>query len=237
MVADTNAYLATEPESHCPTVLDHALAQLFWPRLGFVMSTVQSLRAQTSPGASPFSSSTLQSSENGRVGTLANAEVGLEASSESDHPTGDTSSSAASGSLKPLPFSEIARLSPSALAYIGDAVYELHIRSQFLFPPRRQRSYHQQVVAQVRAEQQASALASLEHQLTDDEKEWVRRGRNSVGKRSRHNNPVAYQNATAFETLIGYLFLTNPARLATLLLVLGSKESNGDQSKVTTYSK
>ena len=118
----------------------------------------------------------------------------------------------------------IARLSPTALAYIGDAVYELHVRSQFLFPPQRQQTYHRQVVAQVRAEQQAQTLAALEPLLTDSEKELVRRGRNSVGKRSRHSNPVAYQQATGFEALVGYLFLTDPGRLAALL----ATASNGD---------
>lgn len=117
----------------------------------------------------------------------------------------------------------IARLSPTALAYIGDAVYELHIRSQFLFPPQRQQAYHQKVVAQVKAEQQALTLVALEPLLTEDEKNWVRRGRNSVSKRSRHNNPVAYQNATGLETLIGYLFLVTPERLATLLEYLGTQ--------------
>ncbi len=193
MVAEANAYLAAEPEPQPQLVLQQALMRLFLPRLGFAMADLpsqegQSLDNQSSCGASP----TIETS-------------GSTPDSSKSFDLGVLGSPAA-----------IARLSPTALAYIGDAVYELHTRSQLLFPPQRQRDYHQKVVAQVRAEQQALALAKLEPLLTIEEKDWVRRGRNSVGKRSRHNNPVAYQNATAFETLVGYLFLLDPARLVFL---------------------
>ena len=54
--------------------------------------------------------------------------------------------------------SSIDRLSPAFLAYIGDAVYELYVRTAYLLPPRKLADYHNQVVAQVRAETQAAAL-------------------------------------------------------------------------------
>ena len=50
------------------------------------------------------------------------------------------------------------RLSPAALAYTGDAVYELYFRCYFLLPAKRMADYHHQVVGQVRAEQQAKIL-------------------------------------------------------------------------------
>ncbi|MEO0541208.1 MAG: ribonuclease III domain-containing protein, partial [Cyanobacteria bacterium P01_A01_bin.105] len=53
---------------------------------------------------------------------------------------------------------QIQALSPVSLAYIGDAVYELYVRSRLLWPPRHSHQYHRAVVAQVKAEQQADYL-------------------------------------------------------------------------------
>ena len=109
------------------------------------------------------------------------------------------------------------RLSPASLAYIGDVVYELYIRSHFLFPPKRIADYHKQVVSQVRAETQAAHLLSLESDLTDEEKEIVRRGRNAAAGKSRRISAAIYQQASGLETLIGYLYLTDLERLDQLL--------------------
>jgi len=115
----------------------------------------------------------------------------------------------------PLTAAQIEALSPTALAYIGDAVYELHVRSQLLWPPLSSKAYHDAVVAQVRAEQQASYIHQLHPQLTSAEQDWVRRGRNAAPRRSRRAS--AYQQATGFETLLGYLYLTDIGRLTQLL--------------------
>jgi ribonuclease III family protein len=119
--------------------------------------------------------------------------------------------------LKP---GEIPRISPAALAYLGDAVYELYVRQTYLMPPQRPDAYHRQVVAQVRAESQANHLAALDPQLTDAERAVVKRGRNASPK-SKRADPGAYQKATGFEALVGYLYLTDPDRLQTLLSRLG----------------
>ncbi len=111
----------------------------------------------------------------------------------------------------------INQLSPNALAYLGDAVFELWIRTTYLFPPKRISTYHHQVVSQVRAESQADCLNTLTPYLTDSEKEVVRRGRNAVTKTPKRLSPELYQAATSLETLIGYLYLKNPQRLNQLL--------------------
>ena len=116
--------------------------------------------------------------------------------------------------------SQIEQLSPASFAYIGDAVYELYIRTHYLLPPRRICAYHDQVVAQVRAETQASHLRSLCPYLTDEEKEILRRGRNAANGGPRRLSPEVYQKATSLETLIGYLYLKNPQRLNQLLGLL-----------------
>lgn len=112
---------------------------------------------------------------------------------------------------------QIQQLSPGALAYLGDAVYELYIRRHYLFPPKRSRIYHSQVVAQVRAESQAHHLRSLEPHLTPAEQEIVRRGRNATSGHPKRVAPEIYQQATGLETLIGYLYLTDLQRLIQLL--------------------
>lgn len=113
--------------------------------------------------------------------------------------------------------SEIQRLSPAALAYLGDAVYELYIRRRCLLPPKRSEVYHQQVVSQVRAETQASHLRSLMPLLSESEHEFLKRGRNAASNRPKRLDPEIYQHATSLEALIGYLYLTNSARLFELL--------------------
>ncbi|MCW6035454.1 ribonuclease III [Spirulina subsalsa FACHB-351] len=114
----------------------------------------------------------------------------------------------------------VERLSPIALAYLGDAIYELYIRQYYLFPPRRIAQYHQLVVAQVRAERQATQLQLLLPQLTPEELTMVRRGRNATHRRPPRLAPEIYQQATSLETLVGYLYLTNPQRLHDLLVQL-----------------
>lgn len=113
--------------------------------------------------------------------------------------------------------SQIEQLSPTALAYLGDAVYELYVRSYFLLPPKRSRIYHNLVVAQVRAESQAAQLLALEPYLTTSELEILRRGRNAATGGPKRVDPKIYQQATSLETLMGYLYLTDPNRLAQLL--------------------
>ncbi|HAG83877.1 MAG TPA: Mini-ribonuclease 3 [Cyanobacteria bacterium UBA12227] len=113
--------------------------------------------------------------------------------------------------------SRIQEVSPASLAYLGDAVYELYIRTCYLLPPRRVCDYHNQVVGQVRAESQAKILRSLEPHLTDPELELLRRGRNATTGTVRRLNPKIYQQATSLETLLGYLYLTDPQRLIQLL--------------------
>lgn len=116
--------------------------------------------------------------------------------------------------------SEIQRLSPTALAYLGDAVYELYIRRRCLLPPKRAEDYHRQVVSHVRAESQAAHLRSLMPHLSEAEHEFLKRGRNAALNRPKRLDPEIYQSATSLEALIGYLYLSNPTRLLELLGLL-----------------
>lgn len=119
--------------------------------------------------------------------------------------------------LSPLSPDQAQAISPVALAYIGDAVYELFVRQSFLFPPKRIQAYHRQVVDQVRAEQQSCRLDQLLPWLTPLEQDILRRGRNASPRGPKRLEAAIYQRATGFEAVIGYLYLTDPPRLEQLL--------------------
>ena len=108
-------------------------------------------------------------------------------------------------------------LSPLVLAYIGDAVYELFVRSHHLVPPKRIQDYHHQVVHHVRAEQQAQYSELLKPYLTEAEIDIMRRGRNATPSRKQRASAYDYQKATGLEALVGYLYLTDPQRLLEIL--------------------
>jgi ribonuclease-3 family protein len=120
---------------------------------------------------------------------------------------------------------DLRRLSPAALAYVGDAVYELHVRVSCLLPPKRTQDYHQQVVQQVRAESQAAQVRSLSAHLTEQEQDIVRRGRNAAQRGPRRVDADIYRQATGLETLLGYLYLSNPVRLQELLAQMQPPEN------------
>jgi ribonuclease III family protein len=122
---------------------------------------------------------------------------------------------------------EIQQLSPIALAYLGDAVYELFIRASYLRPPKRQKIYHNCVVSQVRAESQAQMLRSLEPFLTSTELEILKRGRNAATGGPKRVDAAIYQQATSLESLMGYLYLTDPNRLIFLFTQLNLEPSEG----------
>jgi ribonuclease III family protein len=112
---------------------------------------------------------------------------------------------------------QLQQISPAALAYLGDAIYELHVRMFYLLPLQRPETYHRLVVAQVRAETQALHLRSLTPHLRETELDIIRRGRNAATGRPKRVDPEVYQQATSLETLIGYLYLTDSQRLTELL--------------------
>ncbi|AGY57710.1 Mini-ribonuclease 3 [Gloeobacter kilaueensis] len=123
--------------------------------------------------------------------------------------------------------SQIRTLPLEALAYLGDAVWELHVRSGLIYPPQRLRRLHERTVERVRAAAQATLLGRLEAQLTSEEAEWVRRGRNAATGVPRHLDGATYRLATAFETLLGYLFLADRERLAVVLHLCDELQHHG----------
>lgn len=106
--------------------------------------------------------------------------------------------------------SEVKMLSPLVWAYVGDAVYELYIRNKLIENSNaKPHKLHIESIKYVKAGAQAKILEKLNDVLTEEEKDIVRRGRNTQNHHTAKNSSVAeYSYSTAFEALIGYLYLT-----------------------------
>lgn len=104
---------------------------------------------------------------------------------------------------------DIKEYSPLALAYIGDAVYELVIRSLVLNEGNRQvQKMHKRTSSMVQACAQARMITALNDQLSEEEHAVYKRGRNAKSMSPAKNQSVSdYHKATGFEALIGYLYL------------------------------
>jgi len=101
-----------------------------------------------------------------------------------------------------------------ALAYLGDAVYELFIRQHFVDSGMvRINKLHAQVVKYVCSDNQAAALRLISGSLNEVEKSIVQRGRNAKSAHPpRGVNLENYQYSTALEALIGFLYLKKDYR-------------------------
>ncbi len=119
-------------------------------------------------------------------------------------------------------FDDVKTLSPLVWAYVGDSVYELFIRTNLVNNSNaKPHKLHIESIKYVKAKSQADILYKIEDMLTDEEKDIVRRGRNTENHHVAKNSNVAdYSKATAFEALIGYLYLTGQdKRLSDILNV------------------
>jgi ribonuclease-3 family protein len=109
---------------------------------------------------------------------------------------------------KKIDDAELRQYSPIALAYIGDAVFELMVRTQAVtVGPRRIKDIHLETVQKVNAQSQAQVIRQISSQLSDEEKDIVRRGRNAHSTPPRHADHSDYRMSTGFEALLGYLYL------------------------------
>jgi len=145
---------------------------------------------------------------------------------ESSRTTNTTSTTMSKMSILTHPPSECNpdELHANTLAYIGDGVYELFIRNLYIWPRKRMMDTQLLVVGVVRAETQSKLLQRLLNSphifpLTSYEKSVVRRGRNAVSKSnaSKKNSLPIRQDSTAFEALIGYVYLKDENRCSDIL--------------------
>lgn len=113
------------------------------------------------------------------------------------------------------------QLNSLALAYLGDAVYELYIRKYLLSKNLvKVNELQKESLKFVAAKSQATILEKLiEKQfLTEEELNIIKRGRNIKSHKAPKNTDIiTYKHATGLETLIGYLYLTNSFRLEQIM--------------------
>ena len=108
-----------------------------------------------------------------------------------------------------LPDDEIRAISSIGLAHLGDAVYELLVRTYLCAHGKATgKGLHRATVELVRAPAQADAAEKILPMLTEEEQAVFRRGRNAnVQSIPKNASRAQYQQATALEALIGWLYL------------------------------
>lgn len=130
---------------------------------------------------------------------------------------------------------EIQLVHPLVLAYLGDAVYEVFVRTYIL---HRQGGnvnvLHKLATKFVKAAAQAEIVHLLEPQLTEEEWGIIKKGRNQKsGTVPKNANVGEYRYATGFESLVGYLYLTEQnqrlERLIQLALDIIEKKEIGHE--------
>ena len=100
-------------------------------------------------------------------------------------------------------------INPLVLAYVGDAVFEVYVRTKVVNDGMlKTNKLHRLSIEFVKAKAQAEALERIKDNLTEEELNIVRRGKNVNSNTIPKNAEIAdYKKATALEALIGYLFL------------------------------
>ncbi len=126
---------------------------------------------------------------------------------------------------------DIRTYSPLALAYIGDGVYELIIRTILIkkgnCPVNK---LHRRASTLVRASAQSAMVTVLEPLLTLEEHKIYKRGRNAhSATMAKHATVTDYRRATGFEALIGWLYLTQQWERMTELVKAGVSQIESEE--------
>ena len=125
---------------------------------------------------------------------------------------------------------DLSSYSPLVLAYVGDAVYELYIRTLIVSEGNAPvNKLHKRSIGFVKAKAQSDTIHKLMDILTGEEQDIVRRGRNAKsGTIPKNADVTEYKYATGFETLLGYLYLKRDfPRLLELLRASAAQGEDG----------
>lgn len=128
-----------------------------------------------------------------------------------------------------LPQVDIRTYSPQVLAYIGDGIYELMIRTVLVGQGNRQANVlHKKASRYVKASAQAEMILSVQEELTEEEHQIYKRGRNARTLSMAKNATMGeYRQATGFEALMGYLYLTGQMTRMVDLVKMGMERTGG----------
>lgn len=121
---------------------------------------------------------------------------------------------------------KVDQLSPLALAFMGDAVHTAFVREEVLKGNiNKINNYHNLAKKYCNAKKQQETLEYLQDSLSDEEKDIVRKARNCKSKHGAKNfDEETYKKATAFEALIGYLYLKNRQERLKEILMFSIKD-------------
>ncbi len=111
-------------------------------------------------------------------------------------------------------------------AHIGDAVYELYVREKTIYMTPKPEKLHKITTKLVNAAFQADLLAYIKDFVTEKEKDIIRRARNISVTTARRINQKLHRLSTAFEALIGYLYLYDKERLQEVFKYLDTHLQN-----------
>lgn len=122
---------------------------------------------------------------------------------------------------------------PLALAFVGDSVFDLYVRTVLLERQLNSHRLHVEAIGFVSARAQSAAFGRLEDKLTQDEMYIFRRGRNAKPTTVPKNAHIKdYRAATGLETLVGYLYLSGQLErldeIMELILTISLQEEKTD---------
>ena len=126
------------------------------------------------------------------------------------------------GSETPMDAARARLMGPLQLAYLGDTVWDMLVRTELIRRGLNVGHMHREAVARVNAGAQAAAFRRLRGSLTEEEEGVALRGRNAHPHHSvpKNQNPQDYADATALECLMGFLCLTGQeARIGELFRI------------------
>ncbi len=108
-----------------------------------------------------------------------------------------------------IEYPKVKEINPVLLALIGDAVFSLYIRTRLLPVSSHVRIVHEMASKAVSAVMQAKVMHELEGTFTEEEEVIIRRGRNTKSIVPKSASVSEYRLSTAFETLLGWLLLSD----------------------------
>lgn len=114
---------------------------------------------------------------------------------------------------------EVIAMPITTLAFVGDAFFTLFARTKVLNKHAKSGTFHTKATALVNAHSQSEFLDKIKPNLTETEQDIVRRARNThTSSKSKNSGLADYKRSTAFEALLGYLFLSSQfSRLSEIL--------------------
>jgi len=128
---------------------------------------------------------------------------------------------------------KIEEMNPSMLAFVGDSYYDLQIREMLIRRGiNKSQKFHKLAVHYVSAKSQAAILQKLTDEafLSTAELDIVRRGRNAnSGSVPKNTDVITYRQSTAFEALIGFLYLTKQTERLTEIIDRGIETRKEDE--------